>query len=608
MNESRKSKIRFGQLGRILLCFVGLALVIFAERSGIRYEVYNHQAAYLPEAFEYNRKDAGDEKVCLMIVDSLDENSIHAEKELVQILTDMRVGYERFDIAREGLPDMESYQTALVAVSNLDRFDEMILDLCEWVNDGGKVMFSLTLQKSTYLDMIASKLGILDAGYENSKVETMKIAEGFMLGDDKIYQVTDAYESALTVQLAETAQVYMTTGDGRLPLIWSHNYGDGRFVVTNFGLNEKAYRGFFAASYSLMEDVCVYPVINGSTFYIDDFPSPVPSGNGKYIQRDYGTSISDFYANYWWPDMISLAKEYGLIYTGLIIENYGNQVSGELPRNGEVSRYAYFGNMLLDMGGELGFHGYNHQPLCLENFQYGSDLGYEKWASFEEMKSSIEELTVFAKGIFPKENFSVYVPPSNILSQEGRQMLIDEFPEIRAIASIYFHGESSYEQEFEISEEGMIETPRIISGCTIDDYMQIAAVSELNMHYVNSHFLHPDDLLDEDRGAALGWETLKERWKLYLDWLYTSAPNIRNLTGSEMAGAVERFSSMGLWKLVTPETIYLTAEGLYDEAYLFMRVNEGQVGAVKGAEMTHLTGNLYLLRVTDQDVEITRNR
>lgn len=80
--------------------------------------------------------------------------------------------------------------------------------------------------------------------------------------------------------------------------------------------------------------------------------------------------------------MMELAKKYGMTYTGLIIENYGNQVSGELPRNGEVSRYAYFGNMMLDMGGELGFHGYNHQPLCLDNFHYETDLDMKHGAAW----------------------------------------------------------------------------------------------------------------------------------------------------------------------------------------------------------------------------------
>lgn len=608
MNRKQKEKTRFKQMGSILLCFLFLAAIIFAERKGIHYQEIHHEASYLPETFESSTKDAGDERVCLLVVDSTEENSRHAEPELVQILTDMRVGFDRVDIAEEALPDMGRYQTAVIAVSNLDHIGDAVLELCEWVKTGGGAMFPLTLQKSTYLDLVAAKMGILEVNDGNSLVETIYVKEGFMLGGGRTFDITDAYESALTLQVSEAAQVHMTTEDGKLPLIWSMEYGKGRFVIDNFGLNEKAYRGFYAASYSLLEDVSVYPVINGSAFYIDDFPSPVPSGEGKYIQRDYGTTIADFYTNYWWTDMMELAKKYGMAYTGLIIENYGNQVSGELPRNGEVSRYAYFGNMMLDMGGELGFHGYNHQPLCLDNFDYEIDLGYETWASMEAMMESVTELTDFSKGIFPKESFSVYVPPSNILSPEGRKMLSEEFPEIKTIASIYFSGESAYEQEFEVAEDGMVETPRIISGCTIGEYMQIAAVSELNMHYVNSHFLHPDDLLDEDRGAALGWETLKKSWETYLEWLFTSAPDIRSLTGSQLAGAVERYSSVSLWKKDTPDDFYLTVDGLYDEAYFFMRVNEGQVGEAKGADMTHLTGNLYLLRVTEQDVEITRSR
>ena len=58
-------------------------------------------------------------------------------------------------------------------------------------------------------------------------------------------------------------------------------------------------------------------------------------------------------------------------------------------------------------------------------------------------------------------------------------------------------------RNFEVAKDGIVEQPRIISGAIIDNYMKMAALSELNMHFVNSHFIHPDDLLDEDRGAAL---------------------------------------------------------------------------------------------------------
>ena len=43
----------------------------------------------------------------------------------------------------------------------------------------------------------------------------------------------------------------------------------------------------------------------------------------------------------------------------------------------------------------------------------------------------------FCHDLFPNEEFHVYVPPSNIISEEGRRLLAEDFPEIRAIASLY---------------------------------------------------------------------------------------------------------------------------------------------------------------------------
>lgn len=65
-------------------------------------------------------------------------------------------------------------------------------------------------------------------------------------------------------------------------------------MVVNLGIYVKAVRGIFSAAYSLLSDCTIYPVINGSAFYLDDFPSPVPGGNGEYIYRDYGINVRDF--------------------------------------------------------------------------------------------------------------------------------------------------------------------------------------------------------------------------------------------------------------------------------------------------------------------------
>lgn len=94
--------------------------------------------------------------------------------------------------------------------------------------------------------------------------------------------------------------------------------------------------------------------------------------------------------------------------------------------------------------------------------------------------------------------------------------------QIRAIASTYMPSDSSltYVQEFGVAADGVVEAPRIVSGGMVGDrYMRLAAVSELNMHYVSTHFMHPDDLLDEDRGAKEGWKKYYQGLENYLDWL-----------------------------------------------------------------------------------------
>lgn len=43
-----------------------------------------------------------------------------------------------------------------------------------------------------------------------------------------------------------------------------------------------------------------------------------------------------------------------------------------------------------------------------------------------------------------------------------------------------------------------------------------------------------------------------------------------------------------------------------DEAWLFFRANEGTPGRVTNGELTHLTGDLYLLKATAETVHIER--
>lgn len=605
----KKRTFKFTLILPVFLILVVLAVGLLIERNGISYYSDTSDSYYLSDNQVKTKAEAlaNVSATNLLIYDSSNETSASAIDNFKQIFEDMKVATAYVDITNEMVPDFTTFDTIVILTPDLEPLGETALQLMEWVESGGNVMFAMTLQKDDVVSIIEHKIGVVNSSYTYAEVGEVSIKNGFMLGAGQDYNIDEPFDSAWAVELDDNAEVYLTTGDdSKIPLVWEYDLGSGRVVVDNFGIYVKAMRGFYSASYSLLGDVGVYPVINSAAFTLDDFPSPVPSGDAKYITRDYQMTVSDFYTNVWWPNMVSLADKYGIKYTGVIIENYEDDTTGSTERQSDSSRFTYFGNMLLQMGGEIGYHGYNHQPLMLSDTDYGDAFSYNTWTSDTSIEKSLDELMDFTENLFPTSEHSVYVPPSNILSVESRALLAKDYPNIKVIASNYFSEEFVYEQEFEVADDGVIEEPRITSGAIIDDYTKLTMVSELNMHYVSHHFVHPDDPLDVDRGAKLGWAQLYKNLSKQMSWLYKTAPSIRNMTESQMGGAIQRFSSITVEKEETADSYQFNLGNFVDEAYLMVRFNSDKPGDVTGGSLEHLTGNLYLLHATSSTVTIAK--
>lgn len=595
--------------------FIAMAAVLLVERAGVQYSAGQHKLGMLAanDAVPASSAMFGQKPTCLVITDSDQDSVDDVKDQFDQILLDMKIAHRDVDIATDGadaIPSLTSFDRVIVLMPSLDGLGTHLTDIMSWVSAGGSLMLGMTPDNSNYLQAIASKLGIESAGYDYATAESIVPSDDFMLGGGERYEFSDPFDSSLSVSLRETAHVWAKTGDAGTPLIWSNDCGSGHTVVCNIGIYDKVMRGFYASAISLLGDATAYPVINSAVFYLDDFPSPVPSGDGTYIKRDYGLSIADFYTKVWWPDLQKLAQKYGIRYTGVMIENYEDAVNQTEPaRQADTTQFRYFGGMLLQMGGELGFHGYNHQPLALWDTDYGTLYDYKTWKNKETLVASLNELIAFQDEVLPNAHGSVYVPPSNILSARVRKLIGTDVPRIKTIASTYFEDGTDlpYVQEFGVASDGIVEQPRIVSGGMVDDsYMRLAAVSELNMHYVSTHFMHPDDLLDPDRGAKEGWEVYKGGLTDYLDWLTKAAPDLRKQTGSECSGAIQRFSSVTVSMDTSADAWTLSLGNFHDEAWLMFRANNGEPGTVTGGEITHLTGDLYLVKATDKTVTIAR--
>lgn len=620
----RKSKFRFFPVIVICLGFTLLAAALIGQQFYGTYTQDEQLVSLLPDdTFLIKRQEIEKEAACLVLYNSTEANSVLAEEDIRSLFEQLHVEADFADLSVETVPSFEAYEKVVTALVEYDILGERAYELLDWVENGGGLFIYFPPQGDTFFRALAAQMGIQESGWQMYELPGFRCTSDLLLGGTgNDYMIEEPFESALTLSLSNDCIVHIVSADEReLPVLWERRNGDGKIVFMNFGIMGKAYRGLYAAAYSLLSDAFSWPVINGSAFYLDDFPSPVPSGTSTYIERDYGLSVSDFYTNIWWPDLLEFAEQYGIRYSGMVIEDYSDNLDGPFETNMNSQRFQYFGSSLLRNGGEIGLHGYNHIPLCREGFDadFGNDyvqgtyerlFDYDYWQTREDMSASIEELISFTESLYPGVTPQVYVPPSNILSEEARHMLAEDFPQIKAIASIYFEGDVEYIQEFEVAEDGIVETPRVISGLIIDSFMEISALSELNLHYVNSHFQHPDDVLDVDRGAEAGWEAMKNRLGEYLDWLYTSAPDIRNLTASEMAGAVQRYYYLDVEQEVTEDEIILDLTNFQDEAFLFLRINErppeDPETCITGGTLQDMGGGLYLVTATADHIVIER--
>ncbi|MBR6315717.1 MAG: DUF2194 domain-containing protein [Lachnospiraceae bacterium] len=618
-NDIYDNHMKLGGMYVLGVVFIVLIAALMTVQANVQYELRDERLTLLPKDQLYRVKNlelSGEDGQALpadvqtLVVYEAEDVVSQKSIDLIEpVLNQMQEPYKLCEAGQLSEGDIGESERIVIAVSHFQNLSASYSILKKWVKSGGDLMILYAPEKNGSFESMYDICGIKDSG-DNILVEGVHFVKDIMPGGQmRDYLIEDSYESSREVSLTGDCEVFIeSVSDHPVPILWRRNVGFGTVVFDNFGIMEKAYRGLHCAAYSLMGDVCVYPVINGAAFYIDDFPSPIPEGDAQYITRDYNMSISDFYSQVWWNDVYDMGKRHGVYYTGLVIENYNDQVTGQFERQTDVSRFLLFGNMLLEAGGEIGIHGYNHMPLVLRNFDY-QDMydGYVQWSKPYTMKNSLNEVIDFSKELFPEEQLRVYVPPSNVLSAEGRD-IISTTP-LRVIASVYLPADLAYAQEFDVSaQDGIVNTPRIVSGYRIDDYMYLAALSELTFHYVSTHFQHPDDVLDEDRGAAEGWPVLSTGLEKYMDWLGEGASEIRYLTGSELAAAVQRYDLTRVARQWNEEEnkLNLSFSHFEDEEWMMVRLGgRKRIDSVEGGTLTPVTYDLYLLKADRDQVEIT---
>jgi hypothetical protein len=459
--------------------------------------------------------------------------------------------------------------------------EEQLYELITFAENGGKVLFGVMPDSTegAYKGIYRS-LGIMTYS-SYASIEGFKFDRELMTGSKGMRFVDEADYGNTCIKLAvdeQDCQVYMSS-DGEvadIPLLWSKSCGRGNIVVFNStGLGGRYFGGIFAGAMSVLEEDIVYPIINAKTIYIDDFPAPQYNTESEVIQENYNRSVKEFYRDIWWPDMQKAASVYDYNYTGLFITSYNNDVENyEIE---EDSNFEYYGNSLLKNGFEIGLHGYNHQPLALAGFT-PKDMNYVPWNSKEDMNKAITALDKYAEKLFPNTNITVYVPPSNYLSPDGRDALSDVDLDLTVISGVYEADGNEYQQDFGIAEDGIKEYPRLTSGMWNDVTTRLQYMCGITMYGVFSHFVHPDDILDPDRGKDADWDTLYTNYTKLLEGVNEASP-LRSLKASEAGEALAVYNNLEVELEYEENYIKGACDNFTGEAYFYIRTSKTPLAA-----------------------------
>ena len=542
----------------------------------------------------------------LIVFDKDEVNSQLTEEQVTKALEYMKKEYQVINID-EKEENLEDFAGILFIFERFDHL-EGLEGYIDYVKNGGSISLMIRPVVDRTFGSIAGLLGIKDYVKNLSAKKGIEIYTDIMIGAKDFKTDSDIIiNSSIDLTLDDSCQMHARTADGT-PLLWSRDYGDGRFVMLNGTmLNEKTNRGLISAVMGLARDELVYPVMNIKMVNIDDFPAPIPGGTDEKIYEEFSRDIPQFYREVWWSDMIKLAKKYDLKYTGFVIERYNNYTDPPFERatSEDKKNLLLYGRELLGLEGEIGLHGYNHQSLAPEGY-VKQDLGYASWETIDDMVLSVEELIRFIHSVFGKYELRAYVPPSNILSPEGRDAVLIANPDLKIIASQYHqnHEGDIYAQEFEVAEDGIIEFPRITAGYAKDDEKLWNIYNGANLYGVFSHFIHPDDILDPERNEGKSWTVLAEEFDAVVGEVDRKYGWLRSFTISLAAQELVKYHECRPYIEYSDGIINIYIENYRNDIYCILRT-EKEVEDSQDCEYEKIGDSAYLITVRSETCSLS---
>jgi len=558
----------------------------------------------------------------LLVHDSADGTSQKLYDQVSTALEYAKITHDDVDMA-EGMrfAPLESYTAMIIATGSVSRLgEEEARQIREYVADGGGLavfvharnlvldeIFGISSRRTSGEVTISTGIhfvGDLLPGLEGLRLEAQDIGE---------------FKSLDAVTL-DGVEVLATTGDGSHPLVWRQQFGKGRVIYWNNDLlASKAFRGLAVQSVMAVHSGAVMSLINVGLFHVDGFPAPPPAGPLSQPLPASGRGVVDFYYQQWFPDMMDLARKYGVRYTWFTTFSRSDQTEppwdfGEWTEatveieGHEVPFCTYVAHQAGRDGHELALQGYDRRPLLLDLWGNSKD---HVMTALEAVGQRWQEDSL---GSLP----TTCAPPGGLYDETSLAALHAALPSVRVVCSRAFGAfEEGSEREFgpEPWNEDIFTIPRWTGGYANKSYTRLLALSELNTFGTWTHHVCPDDMFDSSgdtpwRGKSTGQNGMYDQLDELLGWSEEHYPWLRYLTTAE--AYPEFLSYFDTDATYTFEKAYqVTVTFSNHPTYLLLRLNDGRrldMNSLVNAQIVaYYEGNgyyQYVLRGLDEEVRL----
>jgi hypothetical protein len=598
-----------------ILLVIGLILQFFRVNKLTEMIEVNHNK-YLKSVNYTSAKGIpkGEKRYLILISHIEDENQKLILSNLDEVFGYAKVNYDIRTLKSLKPQEVERYETIIIATSNYrGLYKGTYYEIKDHVKRGN----SLIILINSYLNPFNKFIGIEkidDFISEDGLVFEQPIFPGFkeLPLDGENADVVN--NSLVKGKFSDDIEIIAKTANGN-PLIFKRNAGKGQVLYANatfFG--DRSINGILLQTISYGENYFLQSIVNTKILDIDDFPAPLPRGRNKLIYPKYKMDTRKFFREIWWKDMKKIAKEENLVYTGYIIGTYE-----EITNSDKFSKFnlndeqdkIYFGRDLLAIGGDIGIHGYNHQPLGKKE-ELNQTHKYKNWQSEDDMKNSLKLINKHYSERFDKLKPKVYVAPSNMIGKTGKKVLKESISSIEVLAGLY---NGSPEKGVLITKIGwdkdvpkLFDLPRFSSGFAYSDIEMLNIYKGIALYGIVHHFIHPDDILDDERGKGKTWEELKKEFSKYFTNINEKFGFLRAQTTYGGFREILKIEDLKVYTFKNDDKIDIYFENFPGKTYHYFRVRGKKVDGIEGGKIDFISFDgettLYLLEANKNKVSI----